>query len=521
MKSTASVCLAFAIGTASLLAESAPHGRAGEGKLREPRIRQLSHGVAATRVPVTFAGCGIADIDGILSPGEWAGATSQMITVQTPAGAIPGTLYVMNDNMNVYFAVKYAETSAHYGSLSVEFDNDNNGVPFEAGDDGLVYNNQFGFFDDVRTATLFPEDTTLPGGRREGQGAYVNDGVNSVYEVAHPFHSYDVYDIAVDSGGSVGFFIDITIIDGPAIYDSYYPDAGVYDQITIQSCAPAILSGCGTPTINGIVGSGEWASAGQSRLSVATPQGRSVPGTLYVMNDSFNLYVALAYPQPALPALTEMILFFDSDNTGGLSFGDDGIVYQLNLGTTGFFDGVWAHACFPLGFCLDYDTNHGGTKDGAAALGNDGTRTAYEFAHPLNSGDVNDFAVSFGDTLAYDVSLLISSSQSVSPPDRADTVFGYYKLQICTPGPSNAMTDLGGQVESLAATNALGSKNADALRKDLVKASDNLQRGKTKQARNELGNFVSDVQKMIRKGDLSDRIGQPLIRAANSAMSQL
>src|SRR5262249_31019102 len=92
---------------------------------------------------------------------------------------------------------------------------------------------------------------------------------------------------------------------------------------------------------------------------------------------------------------------------------------------------------------------------------------------------------------------------------------------ICTPGAAQGMSDMAQQVNDLTGAGELSPKNADTLLKDLNKASGNLQIGKLKQASNDLGNFIDDLTKMMRKGELADRFGQPLIRAANSAMSQL
>jgi len=113
----------------------------------------------------------------------------------------------------------------------------------------------------------------------------------------------------------------------------------------------------------------------------------------------------------------------------------------------------------------------------------------------------------------------------VYPGGFGDTNFPNYgqfaKLSICTPAPAQSVADLTKQVNALSGDGSLSSKNADALKSDLSRANGNLRNGKNKQAANDLGNFIMDVQKMIRKGDLSDRKGQPLIKAASTAMSQL
>src|SRR6266545_292658 len=137
--------LVTTLALSTLYAQEAPLGTAGDKGLNRDRgLRQMSRHVAANAL--TWTGCGIANIDGIISPGEWTGAMSQVISVNTSAGTVNGTLYVMNDNHNLYVGLKFPETAANYGSLAVEFDNDDNGVPFEEGDDAVVENNQLGFF---------------------------------------------------------------------------------------------------------------------------------------------------------------------------------------------------------------------------------------------------------------------------------------------------------------------------------------------------------------------------------------
>ena len=45
--------------------------------------------------------------------------------------------------------------------------------------------------------------------------------------------------------------------------------------------------------------------------------------------------------------------------------------------------------------------------------------------------------------------------------------------------------------------------------------------GKNRQASNDLGDFIKDATKMMRKGELAAQFGQPIINGPSSAMSQL
>ena len=513
----------------SVYAQEAPSGTAARaGREREMGLRQLSRAALTNRVPVTWTACGTAKVDGILSPGEWDRASTQVITVNTAAGAVPATLYIMNDNLTLYFALQFPEAARNYGSLGIEFDKDNDGVPYEAGDDAIVFNNQLGFFDDFRQpcgpSICAPGDIT-DGGSTEGRGAYVNDGTNSVYELSHPFQDFDAgHDLTICGLGngkpacpSVGFFLLLRQIDSSgALHDTYYPDVAVYDQITYQACAIPVLTGCGTSTIDGGIGSSEWAGAGKYRLSVnITPNGDTTPGTFYVMNDSFNVYTALAFDQPALSPANSLEIFFD--NVAATWIGDDSLIFGGGL------TDLVGVACFPPPFgtppCRSGDTGVGGTTDGAGALANNGSQTAFEISHPLNSGDPNDFALSYGDTVPYRLDFFAGSAQTLVPDVLSGQMLATWL--ICTPGATQNVRDLSQSVGALEKSGALSEKNADTLSKDLIKANGNLQTGKSKQAANDLGDFVKDVTKMMRKGELADRFGRPLVAAANSAMSQL
>jgi len=308
------------------------------------------------------------------------------------------------------------------------------------------------------------------------------------------------------AGHSVGFFILLTVSASVGtILDTDYLGAAVYDHLAIQLCLPPVLSGCGTPVVDGKVGSTEWASAGQFRLSVGTPDRRSKPGTLYLMNDSFNLYVAVAFDQPAATPPNQMFIAFFLPS-GGVA-GVDGLSFDPAVG---FSDRV--NPSFDLLRNVP-DATLGGTTDGTAAFANNGFRSAYEFSHPLNSGDRWDVALSYGDTIPYAFTIvtggIITGLNSAA------------QWLICTPGPTQNVSDLSQRVDALGSSGALSSQNADTLNKDLIKANGNLQSGKLKQAGNDLGNFINDVTKMMRKGELADRFGRPLIAAANGAMSQL
>src|SRR5437879_10655192 len=104
--------------------------------------------------------------------------------VNTPeAGPTPATLFVMNDQTNLYLAVRFARSALDaWNSLSFEFDGNSDNIR-DDGDDEIGFSAGIGFKD------LF--DTTAPpcasgglcsfldtdyGGSNDGAAALANDG---------------------------------------------------------------------------------------------------------------------------------------------------------------------------------------------------------------------------------------------------------------------------------------------------------------------------------------------------------
>ena len=167
------------------------------------------------------------------------------------------------------------------------------------------------------------------------------------------------------------------------------------------------------PTIDGLLNPGEWVAAGSTTFAVNLPpggaDGGTVPGTVYVMNDATNLYIAIyvpAYSNPA--AINEALIYFDNNNNGSYDGVEDLILIGNAEGTPVPFmdrsinDDPYLDC---VSMCSHLDTEYtGGTSDGAAVFTTgdiDGGFTIYEFRHPLNSGDPWDFSLSPGDTVGF------------------------------------------------------------------------------------------------------------------------
>src|SRR5262245_60532019 len=181
-----------------------------------------------------LTGFGSATIDGVVSPNEWDRAGCVAFPVNVPeGGTTPGRACAMNDAETLYLLIQFNRETADAGNSAVfEFDNDHSGGPRVNGDDALVINPSIGLSDVVRsnappcpTGAMCGFLDTSQGGANDGQGAFFNDGVTSVYEFSHPLDSSnDAHDFSLRPGDTVGFtlFIRLLAAGGP-IADTSFP----------------------------------------------------------------------------------------------------------------------------------------------------------------------------------------------------------------------------------------------------------------------------------------------------------
>jgi Ca2+-binding RTX toxin-like protein len=172
--------------------------------------------------------------------------------------------------------------------------------------------------------------------------------------------------------------------------------------------ALTLAAGFGNATIDGVLGPGEWADAGTMMFAVNVPGGGSVPGAVHVMNDNATLYLAVEFGAAA--SANSASFEFDSDQSGNLSAGDDAVIINPDIG---FFDNVRVAIGDAIGGI--FDTDPGGTNDGAGAFKNSTDSTIYEFSHPLNSNDnLHDFSLSPGDLIGFNLFLrMIDGSNAI------------------------------------------------------------------------------------------------------------
>ena len=178
-------------------------------------------------------GTGTATIDGMLSPGEWAGAVSVPFEFTVPpeedGKQVSAQLLVMSDRSNLYLAVEipgtYSRTSTWF-----QFDNDADTAFIEDGHDSLVaafYGGRpraAGFYDefvqtqppdggwdnhrDIVSGNGFP-----PPGTEEGRAAGGETEGVTVVELAHPLASGDIaHDFQLAQGDIVGVQLEAHLL---------------------------------------------------------------------------------------------------------------------------------------------------------------------------------------------------------------------------------------------------------------------------------------------------------------------
>jgi hypothetical protein len=176
-----------------------------------------------------LSGTGTAVVDGVLASGEWDGAaTASTVTLTSYAGwPGDGDMRVMSDDTNLYIAVRIPfEPLTGFGvggGIDLGFDNDDDGVLYEIGDDLLFVNPLFDAIDEVgipcpsNPGTCWAVDLAA-GGTNDLTAAIGHDGSFVVLEMSHPLVSGDPNDIALTEGDRVGFQLGYTLFksDGDA-----------------------------------------------------------------------------------------------------------------------------------------------------------------------------------------------------------------------------------------------------------------------------------------------------------------
>jgi hypothetical protein len=151
------------------------------------------------------------------------------------------------------------------------------------------------------------------------------------------------------------------------------------------------LRGYGTAVVDGLLSPGEWDAAGHYDFQAnraPAEGGGTVPATLFVMNDSANLYLALRVSVTNL-GYSAFDGIFPAPDPNPFGPGND----ILRATPTSFEDIHW-HPVGPNNWDWLADVADGGTRDGVAAVHQSGGVGVFEVAHPLNSADdQHDFSL--------------------------------------------------------------------------------------------------------------------------------
>jgi hypothetical protein len=229
---------------------------------------------------------------------------------------------------------------------------------------------------------------------------------------------------------------------GPTPAPTSRPPPSDGSILALRSLVPAaISSGCGTPTIDGVVSPDEWKGAISVRFGAILPDsvgGGTVPAEIMSMSDDKNLYVAYRYQADTSAFAQSHFVEIDANHSGARDSGDDGWGLSWSrwpdpIGTTLFVDSY-------RGPCIDRSTGElatdcgpadtdvtgyfaPGTSDGGAVIRIEGGVTTVESWHPYNSGDARDIAAAPGETVPMNFSIRLLDSCPDWPRCFGDTYF--------------------------------------------------------------------------------------------------
>lgn len=175
------------------------------------------------------SGYGSAVVDGRLDKIEWKNGTKETISITLPnEGSTTATLLVMNDSENLYLALKFAKLPFEVVGQSLFFEFQNPDIHLsDSGDDVIGINPSIGFLDEVRIKGSSFIDTRK-GGTIDGNGVFLEDNEQTVYEISHPLKSPDQkHDFQLNEGDSIGFSISLRLMQQGAEYPDGYVDTHI------------------------------------------------------------------------------------------------------------------------------------------------------------------------------------------------------------------------------------------------------------------------------------------------------
>jgi hypothetical protein len=227
-----------------------------------------------------------------------------------------------------------------------------------------------------------------------------------ILELGHPLDSADdAGDFSLSTGDLVGMAFSTGIwFDGKIIY-SGLPRPSRFLPLRInEGPPPDHTAGFGTPSaIDGVLETDEWEDATEVPLSIQIRDVGTVDGSLLLMNDQENLYLAVTYPWD-VPAgdRSSFTIHFNNDNDSpdpdDWAVGDD---LLLSL-TAESFPGQ-SHPWFIDMYQKNSSTGaQDPSQDGEGATSTAGGWVVHELSHPLDSGDDDhDFSLKPGGRVGF------------------------------------------------------------------------------------------------------------------------
>ncbi len=233
-------------------------------------------------------------------PGEWEDAARVDFTLSYRGEDHNSTLYVKNDNVNLYVACRIeGEDYDVLDALRFHFDNDHNGSR-DLGDNVLHISWFYrdAYIDNASIGSIMWD--FADGGTRDGVGA-AQFTPSRVYhfEAAFPLDTNDdAHDFSLSEGSTVGFLLTFFDYHGPADVDSDTWPSPLYDQM-----ADIVITGPNNP-LNGLA------------LRAHTP-----PPTLDLSIHGIEVTQAIQLPDNSMPLvrgkLTVVRVYVDLGPTEG------------------------------------------------------------------------------------------------------------------------------------------------------------------------------------------------------------
>ena len=191
----------------------------------------------------------------------------------------------------------------------------------------------------------------------------------------------------------------------PGVAQAHHEPPVVFDAATAAA----------TPTIDGVIGTGEWSDAPSYDVNF-----NGVSGTVRFKHDAQFLYVAMTVSDDS-GGSKEMGAFFDDNHDGVKDPGEDvmlGFASPFSFGADYYYSSTGASGATHYADTSTEGTNPpgDGTDDILGAGQVVGSQVTFEMRHPLCSDDTaHDFCLAPGDTVGMDLMYVIDGTGFMYP----------------------------------------------------------------------------------------------------------